>query len=344
MRRSRAWFALIGLAVLVGIGVWTLPRLPEPTGDAAVGRERMAWIDTRPETATTDVTDAREVVIEAWHPARVGTGSRAAYVPELERITAGLLESGELGPVAVLGLNLVAANAAKGAEVVDGVSRLPVVVFSPGNATNVEFYASLAEDLASRGFIVLGINHPYDVAAVALTDGHVAVYRQVELMTPSARTDHLAKRIDERVADVLNVVDRVRRSDGVFGRLSARIDPGRISVVGHSLGGITAARACASDSRLRSCANIDGLQGGGPFSVWPGEARPQQPFLFISKERDAERYAGPTIETLTISDATHRDFTDGPLIEPSLTGRDRSLAVMRTVRDSVAGFLDRTLR
>jgi dienelactone hydrolase len=336
---------LVAVASVVGAGALLAPELPEPTGDLAVGRDRLSWADaTRPEIATPDPSDKREYVLEAWYPAARGSGSDPSYVPDLGRVRGGLIESGEFGWYEVLGMPLVRSHARVGADVLDGGPRHPVVVFSPGNATNVEFYAGLAEDLASRGFVVLGMNHPYDVAAVALSDERVAVLSADEPAAMTARVDHIARRVDERTADVISVVDRVRRSDGVLGRLRERIDPERIAVIGHSLGGITAAQACASDSRLRSCANLDGLQGGGPFSVRPGGHVPEQPFLLITKEPGAERFAGPTVETEIIAGASHRDFTDGPVIEPSLTGRANSIEVIRQVREQLANFLERTLR
>src|SRR5687768_16569318 len=161
--RRPAAILLVAVASVVSAVALIAPELPLPTGDLAVGRERFSWADAaRPKIATADQTDKREYVLETWYPAARGSGNDPSYLPDLSRVRGGLIQSGEFGWFEVLGMQLVRSHARVGADVLEGRSRLPVVVLSPGNATNVEFYAGLAEDLASRGYVVFGINHPYE--------------------------------------------------------------------------------------------------------------------------------------------------------------------------------------
>src|SRR5690606_18064979 len=50
----------------------------------------------------------------------------------------------------------------------------PLVVLSPGFTQPVSTLTSLAEDLASRGYVVAGIDHPYESHATPLADGRIA--------------------------------------------------------------------------------------------------------------------------------------------------------------------------
>jgi predicted dienelactone hydrolase len=49
--------------------------------------------------------------------------------------------------------------------------RLPLVVLSPGVA--FPRWTTLAEDLASRGYVVAGVDHTYEAAPITFPDGRV---------------------------------------------------------------------------------------------------------------------------------------------------------------------------
>ena len=75
----------------------------------------------------------------------------------------------------------------------------PILILSPGKGTNVEFYNSLASEIASHGYIVVGLNHPYDVAAVELSDHRIAAfYRDQEALDRSANQAFVTERIKVR--------------------------------------------------------------------------------------------------------------------------------------------------
>ncbi|MFZ1425258.1 MAG: alpha/beta fold hydrolase [Geminicoccaceae bacterium] len=118
----------------------------------------------------------------------------------------------------------------------------PLVVLSHGWGGNRGNEAWLAVELATRGAIVVAPNHP------GTTTGD----------TQSAETPKLW----ERARDVSRVIDAML-ADGRFGNL---IDPARIAVIGHSMGGYTAmavagarldpalaARDCDEHPELAAC-------------------------------------------------------------------------------------------
>ncbi len=166
-------FGALLAASLVG---WARLQLPEPTGSYGVGRYRAVWTDVnRSETHLPSGAANRSVPVEVWYPAEEGTGTSSAYIDDLGLIREQLIDKGELSPAVVWGLSLVrTASRAEAKPILsDG---LPLLILSPGNQTNVVFYSALAEDLASQGYVVVGIDHPYQVAAVSLPDGSVAGY------------------------------------------------------------------------------------------------------------------------------------------------------------------------
>jgi alpha-beta hydrolase superfamily lysophospholipase len=117
----------------------------------------------------------------------------------LSKVSQALRESGELEGWEVLGLRFIRSNSYLDAEPVKDDDPYPVVLFSPGNGTNVEFYASIASEIASRGYIVIGINHPHDVAAVELSDGRIAPYDKDQWsLSMSAHQAYTTERINRQ--------------------------------------------------------------------------------------------------------------------------------------------------
>jgi alpha-beta hydrolase superfamily lysophospholipase len=225
-------------------------------------------------------------------------------------------------------------------------------VLSPGNATNVAFYATIAEELASHGYVVAGVDHPYQVAAVVLPDGTVASYDAVPDQLPvSERQAAVAAKIEERVADIRFVLDQLASLARDGSLLEGRLDLDQVGIMGHSNGGLAAVEACREDVRLRACLNVDGQQAGGPFSVAPGGVAPDQPFLFLTKETAlhpalAERFeaAGEGAYRVVIPEARHEQFADGPLFQPALLPIGRPAErVLVTARGFAQAFFSRYL-
>jgi pimeloyl-ACP methyl ester carboxylesterase len=58
---------------------------------------------------------------------------------------------------------------------------------------------------------------------------------------------------------------------------------GQAAAVGHSLGGLTAGKACERDPAFSACANLDGLSYSLPMHVEGDTMVATQPFLFLGK-------------------------------------------------------------
>ena len=356
-RRVLTSLALIAGAGLVSSLLSTVAylRLPAPTGEFGVGREAAVWNDlSRDEAHTAAPGDKRQVRVVAWYPTDVSGGTGGSYLRDIKTIANGLVASGELGPVAVAALRAAGSNAVDGAPRSASAEQWPVVILSPGNATNVEFYGTIAEELASHGYAVIGIDHPYQVTAVALAGGSVAVYEgddpaPGQLSGPDGRT---AEKIAERVADIGFVLDRLENEAGGLASFDGRaLDLEHVAVVGHSNGGVAAAELCASDPRVDACLNIDGMLAGGPFSAATPVA-PTKPFMFLTKETELHPALGALFEAggdqtyrVVVPAATHGAFADGPRFVPRVLPLDGDAdRTLRVTRGFAVAFLDHVLR
>jgi dienelactone hydrolase len=355
-RGSWSVVTLLGLFLFaaLNLSLYLQLELPETTGAYAVGRTIFRWVDlSRPEVLTENLNDHRELTALVWHPAELGTGKEAGYFPDISALSDTLIESGEVERWEVLGLSFIRSRSPFDAEPLKAGAPFPVVILSPGNGTNIEFYSSLASEIASHGYIVVGLNHPYDVPAVLLSDGSIAGYDKAQwALKPGAHQKYTQERITVRTQDVLFALDQLTRLNSDSNKPFAGIlDLDSIAVAGHSLGGITASEACKADPRFKACLSFDGLLQGGPFSAEETMVPPPQPFLFLTKETQLHPKIIQAFESTTesywvvIHGASHDSFTDGPLLRPSLllvpNQADRFMSV---IQKYTVAFLDQTLR
>src|ERR1044072_9523886 len=240
--------AIVGLVLifLFTFSIHLQLQLPITTGSYAVGQRVFRWVDPgRPEVLTTNPDDSREVIALIWYPAESGTGSKSPYFPGLSAVSKALAESGEVESWEVLGLQFIRSQTLLDAKPAKSDAPYPVLIFSPGTGTNMEFYNSLASEIASHGYVVVGLNHPYDVAAVELSDHRVAqYYKEQDSIELPAREQYIAGRIQVRTQDVLFTLNQLENlnldSNSSFAEL---LDLTSVAVAGHSLGGITASEA-----------------------------------------------------------------------------------------------------
>ena len=341
------------LAIVIVLAVSILPnlQLPKPTGEYVVSQTVFRWLDSsRREVLTDDPDDFREVIATSWYPAEPGTGAIAPYFPGFSTVSKSLIESGEVAQWEVMGLRFIRSRNLSNAELANSALSYPVMILSPGNGTNIEFYTILASEIASHGYIVVGLNHPYDVAAVELSNGRVADYDKDQwLLEPIDHQAYTAERIKVRTVDVLFVLDQLEILNSSAGsRFAGKLNLNSVAIAGHSLGGITASEACKEDSLFRACLNFDGLQRGGPFSMDATAIPPEQPFLFLTKESQLPPKLIESFEStsesywVVIHGASHQSFTDGPVLQPSILPGS-SNEIMRLIQEYTVAFLDHTL-
>ena len=342
------------------------PYLPEPTGPCPVGTTSLWLTDTsRPDPWAVGVT-ARELMVSLWYPAAAPNGRRAQYMTPAES-ELQLTNRGITGVPPDM-LSTVRTNAADGAEPAGLQHGLPLVVLSPGFTSPRSTLTALAEDLASHGYVVAGIDHTYESYATAFPDGRVTTCLAREARQRGFWEKE--KVAAGRAADVSFVLGELTGGSPAWPG-AAVIDPSRMAMAGHSLGGAAAIAAMLADSRIRAGIDMDGSTDA-PIPD-RGLARP---FLFLGKQssytpgsggavtpgtRDWKLLRGAVItwerdwELLTgwkrwlvVAGAVHASFTDLALladqsgidIGAGLSGA-RSLDITRAY---VRAFFDQHLR
>jgi dienelactone hydrolase len=264
----------LGFGIILST-VFPVFELPPATGPLAVGTQVRHLIDNnRREPA--NLNSQRELMVQFWYPAKTSAGGRVA--PYRESATTTFQDAR---------FALVKTHSIVGAPLVDSQVRYPVVLYVPswdGMRTENTF---LAEELASHGYIVVGIDHPYSSLATAFPDGRVVrtnlldedFYSSDVAVSEFLKTAETQIRI--RADDARFVLDTLQNIDAADPTklLTSHLDLDHIGIVGFSVGGGVAAQACWLDRRLKACVNLDGMMAGESL-----EEGAKAPLLFVNEK------------------------------------------------------------
>jgi pimeloyl-ACP methyl ester carboxylesterase len=242
----------------------TRASLPETRGSYSVARTNVLWTDTaRHENPASSSGAPRHIPAYIYYP---GTGGpkTAEYLPNLTKL-AGRANTAPLAAQFGEAWRLVEANAVGTHSFEDtplprGQQKFPVLLFSPGMGLPVAAYSAQLENLASDGYIVVALEHPYDTALVALPDGTVVAATPEQDAGPpnlAGIKKELAKE-DVWVADTNFVLHHIGKLAAQRSQFKNRLDLQRIGIFGHSMGGKVAVRLCQTETELRGCLNEDG--------------------------------------------------------------------------------------
>lgn len=340
-------------------------RLPKPTGSYAVGTRTLFLVDgSRVEDAASSPGGKRELMVQVWYPATPNRNPFARYRPRRET---SLVSSY---------LSVLRTNSYLDAAVEQRGAPFPVLLFNPawggGRAQNT----FLTEDLASHGYVVVSIDHPYNAHRVAFPDGRVVdsnaswVVGYPDSSTPEAVKAVWNKELAKWVADNLFVLNQLAVLNGdASSPWHGRLNTNLVGAVGHSFGGAAAMGAAAADARIKSAINMDGWIFNGlagrtakqqimvmyaavpnvdPLAALPPGATVTDKLDhedFAALKRSLQQYGG---FTAGIDGVQHLDFTDKPLMSPlrRFSGRGDLPAqrVQQIVRAYVLSFFDETLR
>ena len=149
--------------------------LPLPTGPFNVGRSSFTWFDdTRTDALAPPSLTRHAIVAWVWYPAVArSTSATEDYFPAAWRTAAEKYWRAINSGFIERDLALVQTHGIRDAELSPKQPRYPLVILRAGLAALTIEYTTLAEDLASHGYIVMGIDAPYRTQVVVLADGSV---------------------------------------------------------------------------------------------------------------------------------------------------------------------------
>ena len=288
-----AGLALASIAILLALahhehGTETV--LPLPTGHFAVGRTTFNWVN---DAATDDLAPApgtkREVVVWIWYPASPATSAAPTeYLPAAWRVAAAQHSDVLMSQYFTRDLALVRTHSTSNPDVSPEQRSYPVVILRAGGGALTTDFTTLAEDLASHGYFVVGFDAPYRTGIVVLPGNRVVTRPLAD--DPENLSADLANRLIHKLlpmwtSDTAFVVSQLEQLNAAdpSGKFSGRLDLQRLGMFGHSFGGATALQFCHDDSRCKAGMDLD----GAPYGSVVRDGL-KQPFMILLSDHTRE--------------------------------------------------------
>ena len=244
----------------------------------------------------------------------------------------------------------------------NAIGAYPLIVFSHGTTGTKSSNTSLYNELASHGYVVASIDHTYQALFTTFADGHTTWIDMDYIREFTAEDAHsdrqrscelYQKWMKIRMDDMNLVIDSIlaKAQEGNAESVYQRVDPDKIGVIGHSLGGSAALGIGRTRKDVSAVISLEApfmydIEGtkDGEF-VWNEKPYPI-PVLNVYTEswnhlsewkQYAENYAllsdtAATAFNVHISGAVHLSLTDLSLASPFLT---RMLAGKKPTIDAI---------
>lgn len=316
--------------------------LPAPSGPFAVGRDVLHLTDrSRPDPWVP--ARARELMVSMFYPAVALPGRPAPYL-SVEEARLLIDSRGATGVISPESLSATGTAAVRSAPARRG--HYPLVVLSPGFTLHRHTLTLLAEELASRGYVVATVDHAYESAGTDFPGGRTLP------CTACDTVEVYADVATGRARDLSFVLDRLTGPRPAW-RHAGLIDRSRIGMAGHSIGGNATAATMATDPRVRAGVDMDGTF----FAPVPATGLDGRPFMLLGApgaSPDASWVRDwPALDGwkrwLDVTGSGHLDFTDIPIIGeqaglPDIGYPLPGSRAAQITRDYVGAFFDLHLR
>ena len=363
--RVLAGLSLLAISTALPI-LLPVPSIPVPSGPYQVGTTIYELSDDSRREFYSGKDEARRFQIQVWYPSEAGpSDERAPWMSHAEIFAPAIAAYIDLPSFFLDHLALVEMPAYKESKVARTSEGYPVILFSHGwNGFNAQ-NTGQALELASHGYIVIGVQHTYGAIVTVFEDGTVAHNNPSALPSGAPDDEYEAaaqKLVDQWAGDLGFALDfmqskNIEANSPFYGSL----DLSRVGVYGHSTGGGAAIQFCGTDARCKALLGMDPFMR--PVSYEVLESGVTQPAFFMFSQRWADDVDSrnnelfnrfiPNVKeprgVISIDRTAHFDFSDLPFLSPltpqlGLKGPINGKRVTAIINDYLLSFFDMTLK
>lgn len=284
--------------------------LPKPTGPYAVGSRYFYLVDkNRPDLISPDPHDFRAISLQVWYPAEPGLDDQPILLND-RKLIEGYVQEGALDSTILTEWAMEPTHSFLKAKPARAKTPFPVILYSASGIMNAN--SLLSEELASNGYIVFSIGHPYWCEFYFDAEGKTTpldknneyykqlwkeegswqvlkIKKEITLAKTLEDRPDLYKKLNQAMPteasdlhlwgeDIAFVVDQLKEMNSKTGFFKGIMDVNRIGVMGYSKGGAAAGQYClTTDDRCKAGINLGGFMFADIV-----EKNMKKPFLFMT--------------------------------------------------------------
>jgi dienelactone hydrolase len=253
---------------------------------------------------------SRSLTVQAWYPAVESARAAAtAGLPMEELVPAGAAREALKVKIAAADPKCIRPRVASAAGADPaGTGKLPVIVYSHCHHCTRFAMSTIAERLASHGFVVVAPDHQGNTYFDGLAGSTIGVDETYLLV---------------RVGDLKKLLDVVLDDTAmeVPAKLRGRFDADKVGVFGHSYGSATTGRFLATDARPKAGFGVAAPWESIPFKTKMADVHVPAFFLLAQEDnsisiignnilRDNFQHGNPPLWLAEVADAGHLSFSD----------------------------------
>ena len=373
LRSAPAWNPFVSILTLLLLAVSTalpillpVPSLPAPSGPYQVGTRGYELTDSSRQEIYSGREEARRFQIQVWYPAEVDpSDERSPWMSRVEIFAPAIATYIHMPSFFLDHLALVKVPAYQEAKVASTGEPFPIILFSHGwNGFNAQ-NTSQAIELASHGYVVVGVQHTYGAIITVFNDGTIAHNNPSALPdgAPNDEYDVAAQKlVDQWAGDLAFALDFMEtQAQDPVSPFYQSLGLSRVGAYGHSTGGGAVIQFCGTDARCQALLGMDPYMR--PVAPEVLENGVKQPAFFMFSQRwadDVESRNNELFRTfipnvprslgvISIHGTTHYDFSDLPLLSPlasrlGLKGPINGKRVTLILNDYLLAFFNSTLK
>jgi Platelet-activating factor acetylhydrolase, isoform II len=302
-------FAAIGFQQFLSSS-YSQTALPKPTGPYAVGSRYFYLIDKdRPDLISPDPDDYRSISLQVWYPAEPGPDDQPILLND-RKLIEGYVQEGALDPTILTEWAMEPTHSFLKAKPAKAKTPFPVILYSSSGVMNANTF--LSEELASHGYVVFSIGHPYWCEFYFDAEGKTTpldknneyykklweeegswqvlkAKKEITLAKTLEERADLNKKLNEAMPtevsdlrlwgeDIGFIIDQLTEMNSKSGFFKGIMDVNRIGVMGYSKGGAAAGQYClTTDDRCKAGINLGGFMFGDIV-----EKNLKKPFLIMT--------------------------------------------------------------